>query len=78
MAIIESAGIKADTVLIDRLGAHLADTDAEECEKLDATLLMVGTHGRRGVGRMLTGSGTEQIIRVASCPVLVVRGTQEI
>ena len=36
--------------------------------------LVIGTHGRRGIGRVLLGSGAEQIIRHAPVPVLVVRG----
>ncbi len=38
-----------------------------------ARLLVVGTHGRRGLGRMLLGSVAESIVRVASVPVVVVR-----
>lgn len=38
-----------------------------------ADLIVVGTHGRRGIGRALLGSGAEQIIRQAPVPVLVVR-----
>ena len=38
-----------------------------------ADLIVVGTHGRRGVGRLLMGSGAEKIIREAPVPVLVVR-----
>jgi nucleotide-binding universal stress UspA family protein len=35
---------------------------------------VLGTHGRRGLGRMLLGSGAEQVIRLSPVPVLVVRG----
>jgi nucleotide-binding universal stress UspA family protein len=38
---------------------------------------VVGTHGRRGIGRALLGSGAEQIIRLAPVPVLVIRGEKE-
>ena len=76
LAIVRSAGVLGDTVLVDRLGAHLAETVAEHATQWNASLLVVGTHGRRGVGRMLMGSGAEQIIRLAPCPVLVVRGAE--
>ena len=76
LAIVQSAGVQGDTVLVDRLGAHLAETVAEQVQEWSASLLVVGTHGRRGVGRMLMGSGAEQIIRLAPCPVLVVRSAQ--
>jgi nucleotide-binding universal stress UspA family protein len=37
-------------------------------------LLVVGTHGRRGVERLLLGSVAERVVREAPCSVLVVRG----
>ena len=40
---------------------------------VDADLVVVGTHGRRGMGRLLLGSGAEQIIRLSPVPVLVMR-----
>ena len=76
LAIVQSAGVQGDTVLVDRLGAHLAETVAAQAKDWNASLLVVGTHGRRGVGRMLMGSGAEQIIRLAPCPVLVVRSAE--
>jgi nucleotide-binding universal stress UspA family protein len=36
-------------------------------------LLVMGTHGRTGLKRLLVGSVTERVVRVATCPVLVVR-----
>ena len=76
LAIVQSAGVQADTVLVDQLGSHLAETVAAEAKAWEASLVVVGTHGRRGIGRMLLGSGAEQIIRLAPCPVLVVRSVQ--
>lgn len=40
---------------------------------LDADLIVVGTHGRRAVSRLLLGSVAELVVRLAPCPVLVVR-----
>ena len=67
------AGIRAESLLIDQLGAHLAEAVAQEAVNWGASLVVVGTHGRRGIGRLLMGSGAEQVIRLAPCPVLVVR-----
>ena len=39
----------------------------------NADLIVVGNHGRRGVGRVLLGSGAEEIVRHAPVPVMVVR-----
>jgi nucleotide-binding universal stress UspA family protein len=38
-----------------------------------ADLIVMGTHGRTGLSRLLTGSIGEEIIRTASCPVLVIK-----
>lgn len=44
---------------------------AAEAEKVD--LVVVGTHGRGTIGRLLLGSVSEYVVRNAPCPVLVVR-----
>ncbi len=40
-------------------------------------LIVVGTHGRKGLSHFFLGSVAEQIVRRASCPVLTIRGPQE-
>jgi nucleotide-binding universal stress UspA family protein len=42
-----------------------------------ADLVVVGSHGRRGLPRALLGSVAEKVVRTAPCPVLVVRGAGE-
>ena len=44
----------------------------EEAEALPADLLVMGTHGRSGLERLLLGSVTEKVLRRAPCPVLTV------
>jgi nucleotide-binding universal stress UspA family protein len=41
--------------------------------KLRVDLIVIGTHGRRGLSRMLLGSVAEDIVRRAPCPVLTIR-----
>jgi len=41
--------------------------------ELNASVVVVGTHGRKGIQRMLMGSVAEAVVRNAGCPVLVVR-----
>jgi nucleotide-binding universal stress UspA family protein len=38
-----------------------------------ADLVVMGTHGRSGLNRVLIGSVTERVIRFVPCPVLTVR-----
>jgi nucleotide-binding universal stress UspA family protein len=47
----------------------IVDTAAQ----LHSDLIIMGTHGRRGVSRLLIGSVAEQVARTAPCPVLLVR-----
>jgi hypothetical protein len=41
-------------------------------QEINADLVIMGTHGRTGLGRLLMGSVAEQIVRKATCPVLTV------
>jgi universal stress protein A len=41
--------------------------------RIDASLIILGTHGRTGLDRILFGSTAERVVRSASCPVLTVR-----
>jgi hypothetical protein len=46
---------------------------AQLASDLEADLVVVGTHGRRGASRLLLGSVAEGVVRLAPCAVLVVR-----
>lgn len=45
----------------------------EQAEKLGVDLIIMSTHGRSGLGHMLIGSVTEQVVRRAHCPVLSIK-----
>jgi nucleotide-binding universal stress UspA family protein len=47
-------------------------------EDADIDLVVMGTHGRRGVDRMLFGSVTEEVVRKAPCPVFTVRADADV
>lgn len=47
-------------------------------EEQDVDLVVVGTHGRRGIQRFLIGSVTEEVLRTAPCPVLTVRDQEDV
>jgi len=42
-------------------------------ERLNVRMIVMGTHGRRGIARLLLGSVAEEVLRRATCPVLSVR-----
>jgi len=50
-----------------------AEEIAQLASDLEADLVVVGTHGRRGLRRVLLGSVAEGVVRLAPCEVLVVR-----
>ncbi len=74
--VVMAAGIGVDTVCRETFGGRLCDIVVEEATQWKADLIVIGTHGRRGIGRMLIGSDAEQIVRVAPVPVLLVRGSE--
>lgn len=75
--IAKSAGIDADQRLLEAAGQRLAEAVNKEAAAYGADLIVLGTHGRRGIGRVLLGSGAEQIIRLAQVPVLVIRADED-
>lgn len=52
------------------------DAILEAIDEVHADLVVMGTHGRRGVGRLVLGSVAEDIARRAPCPVLLVRANK--
>jgi nucleotide-binding universal stress UspA family protein len=75
-AIAASAGVAVETTLItiDTLKKRIPEVIAEDAETWPADLIVIGTHGRRGLARLFLGSVAEGVARVASKPVLLVRG----
>lgn len=70
---VVAAGVEASTYLSEILPGRVCDVVAEQARAFDADLIVLGTHGRRGIGRLLVGSDAEQIVRVANVPALLVR-----
>jgi nucleotide-binding universal stress UspA family protein len=60
-------------VLCHIRGNEAAHEIAQLAADLEADLVVVGTHGRRAAARLLMGSVAEVAVRLAPCPVLVVR-----
>jgi universal stress protein A len=65
---------RADIVVEHRLEyGDPAKKILEVAQEIGANLIVMGTHGRTGVRRLLMGSVAEQVVRKAPCPVLTVR-----
>ena len=71
---VHLAEIPVETTLIESYGGRVCELVLAAVDDWGAQLIVLGTHGRRGVKRMLLGSDAEQILRQAKVPVLLVRG----
>ncbi|WP_392537769.1 universal stress protein [Legionella sp. 227] len=71
-----SADCEAQLLEINSAQETVADKIIAAAKKWPADLIVVGTHGRRGVQHLLLGSVAEGVIRNASIPVLLIRSKQ--
>lgn len=67
-----AAGVKPQAVLAENFGGRVADVIVQQAKKLRADLIVMGTHGRRGIKRALLGSDAELVVRQSRVPVLLV------
>lgn len=65
-------GIAATAGSVEAVGSRVSEAIIEEAVNCKADLIVIGSHGRRGVRRMLLGSDAEAIARQAPCAVLLV------
>lgn len=65
--------VKVETALVDSVGQRVSDIILDQAAAWPADLIVIGTHGRRGVDRVLMGSDAEQVARRSPVPVLLVR-----
>jgi len=70
-----SAGIQSGSKCVVTFTKHVYDVIEEEAAQWPADLVVIGTHGRRGIRRLLLGSVAEGLTRICSKPILLVRGT---
>jgi nucleotide-binding universal stress UspA family protein len=83
--------VRTASVALQHLRAFLSDVDGtpavrisgspahaivEYAKSVHADMIVMGTHGRDGVSRLLMGSVAEHVVRHAPCPVLVVRRSE--
>jgi nucleotide-binding universal stress UspA family protein len=70
-------GVKVDSVLIESIGGVAADLILAQAKTWHPDLIVMGTHGRRGLARLALGSDAEQVVRAATVPVMLVRGSSQ-
>jgi len=74
--VARGAGVAVETRLIeiDTLGHRIPEVIVADAEAWPADLIVICTHGRSGLSRMFLGSVAEGVVRVATKPVLLIRG----
>jgi nucleotide-binding universal stress UspA family protein len=76
-ALAVEEGIAAETVIIDSMIGRIGEEVVRQAKAWPADLIVMGTHGRRGVSRLFMGSDAETVIRTSPVPVLLVRCEEE-
>ena len=69
-------GIRPETELWENATARVAEVLIARAKRWRADLIVMGTHGRRGMNRMLLGSDAELVVRNSPVPVLLVRSSR--
>ena len=70
-----SQGVAAEGALLKTLGGRVADIIVKEAKDWGADVIVMGTHGRRGVSLLVLGSDAEAVIKMTPVPLLLVRGS---
>lgn len=72
-ALAQATDIVAETVLLEARNRRVSETIADKAGELGVDLIIIGRHGRRGLATLILGSVAEQLARIASASVLLVR-----
>jgi nucleotide-binding universal stress UspA family protein len=71
LAIAASDGVKADTAFV--AGYSACDAIIRVAREQDCNLIVMASHGRRGISSLLLGSETQKVLAETTIPVLIVR-----
>jgi nucleotide-binding universal stress UspA family protein len=70
-----AGGINADSIMLETFSNRVSDIIISQANEWPADLIVMGTHGRRGLNHLLMGSDAEAVIRTSPVPVLTVRSS---
>ena len=71
---VEKAGVPYKAISVETVEGGVASLILAQARKSKADVIVMGTHGRRGLSRMVMGSDAEGVVREANVPVRLVRG----
>lgn len=72
-AVVRAQGMQAETRMVETPGGSVGEMIVEHAQEWPADLIVLGTHGRRGIRRLVLGSDAEIVVRTTPVPVLLVR-----
>jgi nucleotide-binding universal stress UspA family protein len=73
----KAVGVASEAHLEDAAAARVCDVIVDQAREHQCDLIVMGTHGRRGVEHVLIGSDAERVVRLAPCAVLLVRSADK-
>lgn len=76
-AAAQREGVQAETVMYENIAGRVADRILDEAAKWRAELIVMGTHGRRGIRHAVLGSDAETVVHQTKVPVLLVRAPEQ-
>jgi nucleotide-binding universal stress UspA family protein len=76
-AAVRGQGVAVEAVLLESIGGPAAQLILAQAKEWPADLIVMGTHGRRGLARLAMGSDAEEVVRAAAVPVLLVQGAAQ-
>jgi nucleotide-binding universal stress UspA family protein len=77
IALARGRGLNSDASLLHGRGRRASDVILKAAKKWRADLIVMGTHGRQGLNRLLLGSDAERVLRGTPVPLLLVRNQPE-
>jgi nucleotide-binding universal stress UspA family protein len=72
-ALAAARGAQVEIALHENFTGRIADLIVDEAKKWGADLIVMGTHGRRGIRHAVLGSDAEAVVHATEVPVLLVR-----
>ena len=74
-AVVKKGHVRAKSIMVENFSGQTADVIVNQAKKLKVDLIVLGTHGRRGIKRLVMGSDAEGVLRETPVPVMLVRGS---
>lgn len=74
-SLARSEGVTVETRLVEGMGLAAGEWVIRAAKEWPADLIVCGTHGRRGLRRIVLGSDAEYIVRHSPAPILLIRQT---